>query len=156
VPCDLCLLQLCKAVQLSKVAVGTNSKLTVAVVPLLHWWFVLSALPLAPDTTQWYRYRTALAAWLSRFLVHSQLDTHIHTHTVVLPWMNDQLRAETATWQQTTRNRRTSMLATGFNPATRAWLYTHSKVCWVTHSKWQKKRRPTTKRMERPTDKNKP
>ena len=35
--------------------------------------------------------------------------------------MSDQLVAETATWQQTTRNRRTSMLATGFQPAIRAW-----------------------------------
>jgi hypothetical protein len=52
VPRSLCLLQLCNAVQLSKVAVGTDSKLTVAVVSLLHWWFVLSALPLAPDTIQ--------------------------------------------------------------------------------------------------------
>jgi hypothetical protein len=59
VPCALWLLQLCNAVQLSKVAIGTDSKLTVAVVPLLHWWFVFSALPLAPDITQLYRYRTA-------------------------------------------------------------------------------------------------
>jgi len=59
VPRSLCLLQLCNAVQLSKVAVGTDSKLTVAVVSLLHWWFVLIALPLAPDTIQWYWYRTA-------------------------------------------------------------------------------------------------
>jgi len=50
VQCAVCLLPLCNAVQLSKVAVGTDSKLTVAVVLLLHWWFVLSALPLQADT----------------------------------------------------------------------------------------------------------
>jgi len=52
VPCALCLLQLWYAVQLSKLALGTHSKLTVAVVPSLHWWFVLRVLPLALDTTQ--------------------------------------------------------------------------------------------------------